>query len=94
MRPHTYRNRYELLYSLVGVRHRKFHLEVLISFPSFLHILDPVPGMLYSVERRLKVVVRLVSLIVRAGLYLRVTLLILMRAGGPRRARFAGHINV
>jgi hypothetical protein len=86
VRPHTHRNRRELLYSLVGVRYREFYLEVLIPFTSFLYILDLIPGMLYSVERRLKVVVRLVSLIVRARLYLRVVVLIPLRAGGPRRA--------
>ena len=94
MCPHTYRNRRKLLYSLVGVRYREFYLEVLIPFTSFLHILDLIPGMLYSVERRLKVVVRLVSLIVRARLYLRVISLVLVRASGPRRAWFFGYIDV
>ena len=94
MCPHTHRNRRKLLYSPVGVRHRKFYLEVLIPFTSFLHILDPIPGMLCSVERRLKVVVRLVSLMVRAGLYLRVVILMPVRASGPRRAWFAGHVDV
>ena len=94
MCPYTYRNRRKLLYSLVGECHRKFYLEVLISFPSFLYILDLIPCMLCGVERRLEVVVRLVSLMVRAGLYLRVVVLIPLRAGGPRRAWFAGHINV
>ena len=94
MCPYTYRHRRKLLCGLVGICHREFYLEVIIPFTSFLYILDPIPGMLCSVERRLKVVVRLVSLMVRAGLYLRVTLLMLMRAGGPRRAGFAGHIDV
>ena len=94
MCPHTYRHRRKLLRGLVGIYYREFYPEVLIPFPSLLHILDLIPGMLYSVERRLKVVVRLVSLMVRAGLCLRVVVLMPLRAGGPRRARFAGHVDV
>ena len=94
MCPYTYRHRRKLLYSLVGIYYYKFYLEILILFTSFLYILDLIPYMLCSVERRLEVVVRLVSLMVRAGLYLRVTLLVLVRASGPRRAWFAGHIGV
>ena len=91
MCPYTYGDRCELVCCPLRECLVKLKLKVLVSLLSFLNVCYLFLGVLCRVERRLEIIVRLAFLMVRARLYLRVVLLMLVGASGPRRAWFAGY---